>query len=216
MAAKLVPFALGHDTGDSLRRPASYCGIFAFKPSYGFVSRHGVIPMAASLDTVGLLSSKLSVIREVFDIISFPDNHDLVTISAWKKGATEINKKAVATIANITSYLTPEYANLYFQAIENFRRLGYEVNEVSFPPELHEHLQITYLVICSSELVSHLNSLQGVTFGSQGDLKGMSIAGQRSRLLGRWVKERIILGSYFLDRQEVITKARQMRTLFRQ
>ena len=83
-SAKIVaegsaPFALGHDTGDSIRRPAAYCGVVGFKPSYGLISRSGVIPLAASLDTVGILGKKVKDIKLVFLIISQSDLADLTT-----------------------------------------------------------------------------------------------------------------------------------------
>ncbi|MCE8159111.1 MAG: hypothetical protein I3270_01040 [Candidatus Moeniiplasma glomeromycotorum] len=84
VAQGLVPFALGHDTGDSVRRPAAYCGVVGFKPSYGLISRSGVIPLAASLDTVGVLGKQVKDIKAVFSIIAQPDPADLTTIITQK------------------------------------------------------------------------------------------------------------------------------------
>ena len=89
VAEGLAPFALGHDTGDSVRRPAAYCGIVGFKPSYGLISRSGVIPLAASLDTVGFLGKEVKDIKLAFSIIVQPDAADLVT----QPKSLEIRKK---------------------------------------------------------------------------------------------------------------------------
>jgi aspartyl-tRNA(Asn)/glutamyl-tRNA(Gln) amidotransferase subunit A len=79
-----VSFALGHDTGDSIRRPAAYCGVVGFKPSYGLISRAGVIPLASSLDTVGILGKQVKDIKAVFSIITQSDPADLTTILTQK------------------------------------------------------------------------------------------------------------------------------------
>ncbi|CAG8644115.1 7776_t:CDS:2, partial [Scutellospora calospora] len=102
-----VPFALGHDTGDSIRRPASYCGIVGFKPSYGLLSRAGVIPMASSLDTVGILARKTQIIKSVLAIISQKDPHDLLTEARRNNTLSSKNKK-VAVVSGIEKYLPTE------------------------------------------------------------------------------------------------------------
>ncbi|KLL01604.1 MAG: aspartyl/glutamyl-tRNA amidotransferase subunit A [Mycoplasmataceae bacterium RC_NB112A] len=79
VAENLVSFSLGHDTGDSIRRPAAYCGVVGFKPSYGVVSRSGVIPLASSLDTVGIFGRKVKDVKLIFSIINQPDPADLTT-----------------------------------------------------------------------------------------------------------------------------------------
>lgn len=85
VAKDLVPFALGHDTGDSIRRPASYCGIVGFKPSYGLLSRYGVIPMASSLDTVGILGKQVKDVKFVFSLLLQKDSRDLITCTSKPK-----------------------------------------------------------------------------------------------------------------------------------
>ncbi|CAG8577192.1 7685_t:CDS:10, partial [Ambispora gerdemannii] len=160
----LVPFALGHDTGDSIRRPASYCGIVGFKPSYGLVSRAGVIPMASSLDTVGILAQKTKDIDSLFTTISQKDPHDLLT-EAQRGKIFPSKKNKVAIVTDIEKHLPIGLSDLYHNAIEKLQKLGYTVEKINIPKKIREHLQITYLILCSSELVSHLNSLQGVTYG---------------------------------------------------
>ena len=163
----MVPFALGHDTGDSIRRPASYCGVVGFKPSYGLLSRAGVIPMASSLDTVGILARKTEEIKSVFAIIYQQDPHDLLTETARKKIIISRKKNKVALVRGIERYLPPELSDLYHNTSEKLSKLGYTIEKITIPKKIREHLQITYLILCSSELVSHLNSLQGVTYGSK-------------------------------------------------
>ena len=209
VAKNLVPFALGHDTGDSIRRPASYCGVVGFKPSYGLLSRAGVIPMASSLDTVGILAQKTADIESALAVISQKDPHDLLTeVTRSKRLSCPKNK--VAIVAGIEKYLPIELNNLYHNAIERLKKLGYTIEKITIPKKIREHLQITYLILCSSELVSHLNSLQGVTYGIKDKV---NITQKRSKYLGEIVKQRLLIGAYFLENRELFVKAQKMRYL---
>ncbi|CAI2183866.1 2270_t:CDS:2 [Funneliformis geosporum] len=198
-----------HDTGDSIRRPASYCGIVGFKPSYGLISRAGVIPMASSLDTVGIVAQKTSEVKAVFKIISHQDPHDLLTETNRSRKLVPPKNK-IAVVTGIENYLPTELSNLYHHTIKRLERLGYVVEKITIPKKIREHLQITYLILCSSELVSHLNSLQGVTYGVKDKI---SITQKRSKYLGEIVKQRLLIGAYFLEKQELFIKAQKMRYL---
>src|SRR6185369_13169012 len=209
VANDLVPWALGHDTGDSIRRPASYCGIVGFKPSYGLLSRAGVIPMASSLDTVGILAQKTEEIKSVFAIISQKDPHDLLTEAARKKIISR-KKNKVALVEGIEKHLPTELSALYHNTSKKLKKLGYTIEKITIPKKIREHLQITYLILCSSELVSHLNSLQGVTYGIKDNI---NIIQKRGKYLGEIVKQRLLIGSYFLENQELFIKAQKIRYL---
>jgi aspartyl-tRNA(Asn)/glutamyl-tRNA(Gln) amidotransferase subunit A len=209
VANDLVPFALGHDTGDSIRRPASYCGIIGFKPSYGLLSRAGVIPMASSLDTVGILAQKIPDVKSVFAIISHKDPHDLLTEANRNKKISR-QKNKIAVVAGIEKYLPTDLSNLYHNTIKKLEKLGYTIEKITIPKKIREHLQITYLILCSSELVSHLNSLQGVTYGIKDNI---NITQKRSKYLGEIIKQRLLIGSYFLQNQELFIKAQKIRYL---
>jgi aspartyl-tRNA(Asn)/glutamyl-tRNA(Gln) amidotransferase subunit A len=209
VSKNLVPFSLGHDTGDSIRRPASYCGIVGFKPSYGIISRAGVIPMASSLDTVGILAQKTQDIKSIFTIISQKDPHDLLTVAIRSK-ALSLKKNKIAVVSGIEKHLPTELSDLYHKAVKRLEKLGYAIEKIIIPKKIREHLQITYLILCSSELVSHLNSLQGVTYGIK---ENVSIDHKRSKYLGEIVKQRLLIGAYFLEKQELFIKAQKMRHL---
>jgi aspartyl-tRNA(Asn)/glutamyl-tRNA(Gln) amidotransferase subunit A len=206
VAKKLVPFALGHDTGDSIRRPASYCGVAGFKPSYGLLSRSGIIPMASSLDTVGILAQRTSDVKSIFSVISQKDPHDLLTEARRNKKLSRPKNK-VAIVAGIEKHLPKKLGNLYHNVVE---KLGYDVEKITIPKRIREHLQITYLILCSSELVSHLNSLQGITYGVSDNI---NITKKRGKYLGEIVKQRLLIGAYFLENQELFVKAQKVRHL---
>jgi aspartyl-tRNA(Asn)/glutamyl-tRNA(Gln) amidotransferase subunit A len=192
----LVPFSLGHDTGDSIRRPASYCGVIGFKPSYGLISRYGVIPMSSSLDTVGIISESIEVIEKIFPIISKKDKRDLTTETKKKK--VEIRKKKVAMFTNLERIVDKEVFELFKSNLEKIKKdTNFSVEEIELPNSFKESLQITYMVICCSELLSHLNSLQGVTYGSKDESEIME---KRKKNIGKIVKQRLMLGAYFLSK----------------
>ncbi|CFW93462.1 putative Glutamyl-tRNA(Gln) amidotransferase subunit A [endosymbiont DhMRE of Dentiscutata heterogama] len=209
VAKNLAPWSLGHDTGDSIRRPASYCGIVGFKPSYGSISRYGVIPMASSLDTVGILAREIHDIKSVFATISQPDPRDLLTVAKRKKNRTHAKNK-IAVVAGIEKYLSSELNDLYHNTIKKLEKVGYTTEKITIPKKIREHLQTTYLILCSSELISHLNSLQGITYGPP---ENIAITQKRSKCLGEIVKQRLLIGSYFLEKQELFVKAQKMRYL---
>ncbi|CAG8447437.1 9424_t:CDS:2 [Racocetra fulgida] len=200
---------VGGSSSDSIRRPAAYCGIVGFKPSYGLISRSGVISMASSLDTVGILAREVQVIKSVFSIISQPDLHDLLTVAKRKKILSRPKNK-IAVVAGIEKYLSSELNNLYHKTIKKLEKAGYPIEKITIPKNIREHLQITYLILCSSELISHLNSLQGITYGPH---ENIAITHKRSKYLGEIVKQRLLIGSYFLENQELFVKAQKMRYL---
>jgi len=203
---------LGHDTGDSIRRPASYCGVVGFKPSYGLISRTGVIPMSSSLDTVGILARKTKDIKLIFAIVSQKDPHDLLTETFGRKSLPS-RKNKVAIVIGLEKYLPTELNELYHNTLERLEKLGYKIEKITIPKKIREHLQITYLVLCSTELVSHLNSLQGITYG---DKKNTGIIQKRSKYLGQIVKQRLLIGTYLLENQGLLEKAQKMRYLVNQ
>ncbi|CAG8663550.1 2870_t:CDS:2 [Cetraspora pellucida] len=180
-----------------------------FKPSYGLISRSGIIPMASSLDTVGILARKVQDIKPVFSIISQPDLHDLLTVAKRKKILSRPRNK-IAVVAGIEKYLSSELNNLYHNTIKKLEKAGYPIEKITIPKNIREHLQITYLILCSSELISHLNSLQGITYGPP---ENIAITHKRSKYLGEIVKQRLLIGSYFLENQELFVKAQKMRYL---
>src|SRR5687767_6662384 len=104
-------------------------------------------------------------------------------------------KRTIAIINNLERHLPSKLNDLYHNAVEVLRKSGYKVEKVNIPKKLRENLQITYLILCSSELVSHLNSLQGVTYGVK---ENIGITQKRSKYLGEIVKQRLLIGAYFL------------------
>ncbi|CAH1771078.1 4542_t:CDS:1, partial [Entrophospora sp. SA101] len=156
VAKGLVSFALGSDTGGSVRQPAAYCGIVGLKPSYGLVSRYGLIPMSSSLDTVAILADSVATTKKVLSVIAQPDPNDLLTIVAKQNKIKPVvfsSAKKIAVLKGIEKFLSPEFAKLYQKTIDILKKQNYQVKTIEIPSEIRENLQLCYLIICSSELV---------------------------------------------------------------
>jgi len=213
VAQNLVPFALGSDTGGSVRCPAAYCGVIGFKPSYGLISRYGLIPLASSLDTIGILASRVEAIKKVFSVLAKEDPRDLLTITRKRRIKVLKTNKRIAVIKGLEKHLVKNLKELYHQTLNILKKEGYNIEEVKLLEELRENLQLTYLIISCSELLSHLNSLQGITFGVK---ENSPIFKKRNMFLGQEVKKRLLLGTYFLENLECLEKARKFRALANQ
>jgi len=220
VAKKMVSFALGSDTGGSVRNPAAHCGIIGFKPSYGLISRYGLIPMASSLDTVGILANSVSTTQKVFSVISQPDFQDLLTLASRKvktKLATFSLDKKIAVLTGIEKYLSAPFAQLYQKTLNILKESSYTIQNIEIPQKLRENLQLTYLIIHSSELVSHLNSCQGITYGQNinhidNNLQLTDkIKQNRSNYFGKEIKQRLLIGAYFLQNSHYLEQSYLLR-----
>lgn len=209
VSKKIVDFSIGSDTGGSIRCPAFYCGLVGFKPSYGFVSRYGLLPFCSSLDTVGILSSNVKTSREIFNLISKKDPNDLTTIVKKKIPIFKFRKK-IAIINNLEKYLSDELANLYNSKINLIIKEGFKVERINFPKNIRDNLQIAYLINSCTDLLSHLNSLQGITYGKK---ENITIEKKRKKYLGEEVKKRLFFGAYFFENENIIEKAEEISFL---
>jgi aspartyl-tRNA(Asn)/glutamyl-tRNA(Gln) amidotransferase subunit A len=204
VARNLVPFALGSDTGGSVRCPAAYCGIVGFKPSYGLISRYGLIPFASSLDTIGILASRVETTKKIFSILAQRDSRDLLTITKKKRIKVLRGAKKIAVIQGLEENLEEGFKELYHRTLSILKKEGYGIKKIKLVKELRENLQLTYLILSCNELLSHLNSLQGITFGAK---ENSSIFKKRDFFLGQEIKKRLLLGAYFLENLEYLKKA---------
>lgn len=145
VAENSVAFALGSDTGGSVRHPAAYCGVIGFKPSAGLISRFGLFSMASSLDNVGILANSITTIKKVFSIIAQPDINDLLTVA--KRGffsrslLTNLTKRIVI-IKGIEKYLSSALVKLYQKLLVILKEKGYQLKSIKIPPEIRDSLQI--------------------------------------------------------------------------
>ena len=202
VAAGFVPVALGSDTGGSVRLPAAFCGVAGFKPSYGAVSRFGLVAYGSSLDQIGIMSRYVEDIEMIFRLIKGRDPMDESSVDCPADPLPEKPRLRVAMIKEFmdNSALQPCIADALEQGAEALRSLGHEVVRVSLP-FLDEALIPAYYLTACAEACSNLSRFDGVRYGSrQGSfhLDSQAMTKQSRSLFGSEVKLRICLGNYIL------------------
>jgi len=206
VAAGLVPMATGTDTGGSVRQPAALCGITGFKPSYGRVSRYGIIAFASSLDQAGVLALTAEDVALVTATMAGFDARDSTSAPAavpdYMAGLeASIRGKAIGVPKEyFDAGLDPAYAAAVHAALDVYRQMGAEIREVSLP---NLALAVpTYYVVCPAEASSNLSRYDGVRFGHRAaDAPDLETLYKRSRTegFGEEVKRRIMTGTYVLS-----------------
>ncbi|HUD06219.1 MAG TPA: Asp-tRNA(Asn)/Glu-tRNA(Gln) amidotransferase subunit GatA [Candidatus Saccharimonadales bacterium] len=201
----MAPFALGTDTGGSVRLPASFCGCVGYKPTYGLVSRSGIVAMASSLDIVGPLTNSVDDAGTILDIIAGRDDLDSTTINRDKKGYTnlvaDIKGKKIGVVKEYMSGdLDPRIQKLITEAVSKLEKAGARISEISIP-SLPLALA-AYYIICPAELSSNLSRYDGQRFPySFKDAKTLDESYLKTRSIGFGdeAKRRIMIGTYVLS-----------------
>ena len=203
VAAGLVPAALGTDTGGSIRQPASMCGIVGFKPTYGRLSRYGVIAMASSLDTPGFFSRTVRDSATLYEIAAGHDPLDSTSLDLPAKldaniwNATDLKGVKIGIpkeyfVDGMEADVTREIK----AAIEKARELGAEIKEISLPNT--EYGLAVYYVVMPAEVSTNLARYDGLRFGHSSSVPS-DIAKNRSEGFGKEAQRRIMLGSFVLS-----------------
>ncbi|EGV63823.1 Trimeric GatFAB AmidoTransferase(AdT) complex subunit [Yamadazyma tenuis] len=225
VAGGLCEFSLGTDTGGSIRLPASNCGVYGFKPSYGRLSRWGVIPYAQTLDTVGIIARTCEKVQEVFEVLDKYDSKDPTSLSVEtrKEISTVVSKRnslrnGMFNIGIPEEFLVEELSdatrNKLSKAAEALLDMGHNVVAISIP-SIEKSLS-AYYTIATAEAASNLSRYDGIRFG-KGDenLDGAAnvVKGNRSLGFGKEVQRRIILGNYTIssDSGDHYIKATELR-----
>ncbi len=213
VAAGLVPFSLGSDTGDSIRKPASFCGVVGYKPTYGLISRYGLIPFASSLDHVGVMTTNVKDAAVVTNILKGQDENDMTSldssninlVSDLENNITNEKFFYIKDVCDINYYSNPsEELKLI---LENFKKLidkltflGHTVVGVDFDSNLMNALKPSYDSISSAEATSNNSNLTGIIFGprAQGSTSEEIIVNYRTSGFSPLIKRRFVIGSYVL------------------
>ncbi len=219
VALDVVPFALGTDTGGSIRQPASFNGVVGVKPTYGAVSRYGVVAMASGTDTIGVLSSNIADAETVMGIISGQDKKDMTTLPDFFKPVTgRSEKRRLALIKEFMADGVDEgVRQIINNAVEIYKKAGYEVEEVSLP--MLKYALAIYYVVVPAEISSNLSRYDGVRYGVRADgAMSLDDVYKKSRSNGFMPenKRRIIIGNYVLSSgyfDAYYQKAQKARTL---
>ncbi len=219
VAAGLVPFSLGSDTGGSVRQPAAFCGVYGLKPTYGAVSRYGLVAYASSLDVIGVLSRDLSMLGNVFDLIRGRDEKDQTTVKLDPDLSSDLQAddgKPVFGYLGGDLGLDKSVEAGYKNCIDMLIKQGYGVKEISIPAL--EYVIPAYYTIATAEASANLARFNGVRYGyrSKGAETPLDLMKKtRHEGFGDEVKLRILLGTYvlrsgFQDRYYI--KAQKIRT----
>lgn len=222
VAEGVVPVAMGTDTGDSIRKPAAYCGIVGFKPTYGRISRYGVIPYASSLDHVGFFTTCIKDAARMLQVCAGRDDHDMTSsyekIEEYEKNLnSDIRGKKIAILDNVMNSIKDQrIVDNFNEVIEKLEKRGAIVERVSMDETLLQTLLPVYLIIANAEACANHSNLDGVRFGMREeghDLEEIMI-NSRTKGFSSAVRKRFVLGSYslFVENQEkLFRKAQKVR-----
>ncbi len=202
VAADFALFSLGSDTGGSIRQPASLCGVVGLKPTYGRVSRYGLIAFSSSLDQIGPITKNIEDCRIVFNAIKGKDKSDSTTVKGKNEVTFNRNKIGDLVIGVPKEYFIKELDSnvrkVIEEAIKEYEDMGAKIKEISLP---HTKYAIpTYYILASSEASTNLARYDGVKYGlSKGKELRDSYFKTRGQGFGREVRRRIMLGTFALS-----------------
>ena len=225
VAANEVPWALGSDTGGSIREPASFCGVVGLKPTYGLVSRYGLVAFASSLDQIGPITKDVKDSAMLMNLITGHDEKDSTSYDRPKVDYTKCLKNDVKGLKIgvpkefFGEGINEEVKNKLNEAIETYKSLGAEVEECSL--DVAKYALAAYYIIACAEASSNLGRFDGIRYGYRAkdykDLNDLFVK-SRSEAFGPEVKRRIILGTYVLSSgyyDAYYKKAQKVRTVIK-
>ena len=223
VASNMVPWALGSDTGGSIRQPASFCGVVGLKPTYGLVSRYGLVAFASSLDQIGPITKDVTDSAILLNVIAGHDEKDSTSVKREKVDYVKALKNDVKGLKIgipkefFGEGINQEVKEKLQEAIQTYKKLGAIVEDCSL--DVAEYALATYYIIACAEASSNLGRFDGIRYGYRAenykDLKEL-YRNSRSEGFGEEVKRRIILGTYVLSSgyyDAYYKKAQQVRTL---
>ncbi|MEO1062294.1 MAG: Asp-tRNA(Asn)/Glu-tRNA(Gln) amidotransferase subunit GatA [Actinomycetota bacterium] len=224
VAAGFAPLALGTDTGGSIRQPAALCGIVGVKPTYGMVSRYGLIAFASSFDQIGPLTNDVADAAAFLDVIAGPDDRDATSVQEPPPSMSDVLGRGVegmrvGVLDEITSVATPDIRARVAAAADALAAAGAEVGEVSVPAS--KQGLTAYYLVAPAEASSNLARFDGVRYGLRVDGADTAemMVNSRTAGFGPEVKARIMLGTYALSAgyyDAYYGRAQRLRVLLQQ
>lgn len=224
VADGIAPLGLGSDTGDSVRKPASYAGLVGFKPTWGLISRYGLFPFAPSLDHVAFFTRSVLDAALTLNVLQGHDPHDATSYPGKKENLLpqlkgDVKGLKIAVIKEVMDSINDEeIKEQFYVTVSKLKNLGATVEEISFPLPLLKAIYPTYITISCCEATSNNANLDGIKFGpgfpSKTYIEAMTQA--RTQGFSELIKRRFVIGSFALlkDNQDVLfvraQKARRM------
>ncbi len=224
VASGALSCAIGSDTGDSIRKPASFCGVVGVKPTYGRISRYGIIPYASSLDHVGYFTTCIDDATKLLEVLAGRDDKDMTSSCLPVPSYSElcngdVKGKKILVFKNVVDAISNEdVIKCFSKVIDNLKQDGAIVKEVYFNETLMKAILPTYYIIANAEATANHSNLDGINFGQRvdgGSIEEIMI-NSRSAGFGPWIKKRFIIGSYALfeeNQDRILKKAHKIRRL---
>ena len=215
----VVSVAIGSDTGDSIRKPASFCGCVGLKPTYGRISRYGIIPYCSSLDHVGFFTSNVKDAAICLEVLAGRDDLDMT--SSYKEVdnyseflSGDIKGKKIAILKNVTDNISnQDILKCFDDSIEKLKNQGAIIEEVTLDEQLMLAILPTYYLIANCEATANHANLNGISFGNKvnADSAADIMIKTRTNGFGPLIKKRFVIGSYglFVENQEKLFKQAQ-------
>ena len=223
VAADMVPWALGSDTGGSIRQPASFCGVVGLKPTYGLISRYGLVAFASSLDQIGPITKDVRDAAILLNVIAGHDEKDSTSVNIEKKDYTKCLQNNVKGLKIgvpkefFAEGINEEVKKTLEESIERYKKLGAQIEEFSL--DVAKYSLASYYIIACAEASSNLGRFDGIRYTYRTkEFKNLRELYKKSRSegFGAEVKRRIILGTYVLSSgyyDAYYKKAQKVRTL---
>ncbi len=214
VAAGVYPYALGSDTGDSIRKPAAYCGIVGYKPTYGMISRYGLFAFASSLDTCGVFTRNVEDAAIVVDAMKGIDKNDMTSFDSGniklfdslKTKNENLKVCYIKELCDINNYDNPSseltsHLSNFHSTLDILRNEGFDVVEESISQNILNAVNSAYVVISCAEATSNLSNLTGISFGPRSNKDNYidMMKDFRTNGFSTLIKRRFVIGSYVLE-----------------
>lgn len=224
VASGTVAMAIGSDTGDSVRKPASFCGVVGVKPTYGRISRYGIIPYASSLDHVGYFTRNVEDACVTLKVLAGRDDRDMTSSNREVPDYSallnsDLTGKKIAVLKNVTDAIQNQHTNeIFFELVEKLKAKGALVEEVYLDQNLMEAMLATYYIIANCEATANHSNLDGIRFGQRADGTNLEeiMTNSRTKGFGPLIRKRFVIGSYGLfeaNQERLFRKAQKVRRL---
>jgi aspartyl-tRNA(Asn)/glutamyl-tRNA(Gln) amidotransferase subunit A len=222
VSSGMVPFSLGSDTGDSVRKPASYAGLVGFKPTWGIISRFGLFPFAPSLDHVAYFTRSVEDAAVLTNILSGEDGNDATSskqpLPVYQFSKTIKGKKIAVIQEVMDSIQNPLIKERFQQTLQALKQAGAQVDFVHYPLPLLQAIYPTYMTISCAEATSNNANLDGLKFGPgyQGKTYQDVMMQARTEGFSELIKRRFVIGSFVLmkeNQQDLFLRAQRVRRM---
>lgn len=218
----IVPYAIGTDTGDSIRKPVSNLGLVGFKPTYGTISRNGVYPYAPTIDHVGIIANNVNDIAIVLSELAKKDENDMTSISHndsnFYKNLKVVENQKYCIFKEVLNLMHLDEKIIFENYLRKLEQAGIKIDYINFSEKLLGSIDTIYQIISYAEAVSCYQCFTGITFGDRQEGRNFDevVINSRTKNFGKQLKKRFIIGAVSTSAQnfnDFYLKAKKIRTL---